>query len=121
VRTSISALEFERYPKRKPSFQEIELAFPSELAVLLLIKKGERELCGKKSSIARVRSNYHLGVKMKLSVEMKVAAAVAAGFIALTLGAIAQGKSGSETGGPNDYSPTNNPGVNGHISQQGIR
>ncbi len=58
---------------------------------------------------------------MKLSVEMKVAAAVAAGFIALTVGAIAQGKSGSETGSSNDYSPTNNPGVNSYMSQQGIR
>jgi hypothetical protein len=57
---------------------------------------------------------------MKLSVEMEVAAAVAAGFIALTVGAIAQGKSGSETGGPNDYGPPNNPGVDRYISQKGI-
>jgi hypothetical protein len=56
---------------------------------------------------------------MKASVEMKVAAAVAAGFVALTVGAIAQGKSGSETGGRNDYDPTNNPGVNSYMSQQG--
>ena len=50
---------------------------------------------------------------------MKVAAAVAAGFIALTVGTIAQGKNGSETGGPSDYGPTNNPGVNSHMNQQG--
>lgn len=56
---------------------------------------------------------------MKLTVEMKVAAAVAAGFIAVTAGAIAQGRSGGQTGGPNDYGPINNPGVNTHISQQG--
>jgi hypothetical protein len=51
----------------------------------------------------------------KLSIETKVAAAVAAGFVALTVGAIAQGNSG----GPNGYGPTNNPGVNPHMSQQG--
>jgi hypothetical protein len=42
---------------------------------------------------------------MKLSVEGKVAAAVAAGFVALTVGAIAQGNSASQTAGAN-------PGVN---------
>jgi len=56
---------------------------------------------------------------MKLSVKTKVAAAVAAGFIALTAGAIAQGYSGGQTGGPNSYGPTNNPGVNTHMNQQG--
>jgi hypothetical protein len=56
---------------------------------------------------------------MKASVEIKVAAAVAAGFIALTVGAIAQGKSGRETGRRNDYGPTNNPSVNSYMSQQG--
>jgi hypothetical protein len=54
---------------------------------------------------------------MKLSVETKVAAAVAAGFIALTAGAIVQGSSGDQTGRPNNYNPTNNPGVNTHMSQ----
>jgi hypothetical protein len=54
---------------------------------------------------------------MKLSVEAKVAAAVAAGFIALTAGAIGQAGSGDQTGGPNNYSPTNNPGVSTHMSQ----
>lgn len=56
---------------------------------------------------------------MKLSVETKVAAAVAAGFIALTAGAIGQAGSGDQTGGPNNYNPTNNPGVNTHMSQPG--
>jgi hypothetical protein len=55
---------------------------------------------------------------MKLSVETKVAAAVAAGFAALTFGAIAQEKSGNQTGEPNGYGPTNNPGVNTRITQQ---
>ena len=55
---------------------------------------------------------------MKLTVETKVAAAVAAGFIALTLGAVAQGNWGSQTGEPNGYGPTNNPRVNTYISQQ---
>jgi hypothetical protein len=44
---------------------------------------------------------------MKLSVEAKVAASVAAGFVALTVGVIAQG------------GPTNNPEVSTHVSQPG--
>ena len=56
---------------------------------------------------------------MKLSVEAKVAAAVAAAFMALTPGAMAQGHSKGQTGGPNHYGPTNNPGANTHMSQQG--
>jgi hypothetical protein len=56
---------------------------------------------------------------MKSSIETKVAAAVAAGFVALTVGAIAQGNSGGQSGGPNGYGPTNNPGFNTHMSQQG--
>jgi len=56
---------------------------------------------------------------MKLSVETKVATAVAAGFIALTAGAIGQAGSGDQTGGPNNYNPTNIPGVNTHMSQPG--
>jgi hypothetical protein len=56
---------------------------------------------------------------MKLSVETKVAVAVAAGFIALTAGAIGQAGIGDQTGGPNNYNPMNNPGVNTHMSQPG--
>jgi len=56
---------------------------------------------------------------MKLSIEAKVAAAVGAGFVAWTVGAIGQGNSASQTGGPNGYGPTNNPGVNTQMSQQG--
>jgi hypothetical protein len=55
---------------------------------------------------------------MKASVETKVAAAVAASFVALTVGAIAQGYSASQTGGLNDYGSMNNPGVNSYMSQQ---
>jgi hypothetical protein len=55
---------------------------------------------------------------MKLSVEAKVAAAVAAGLMVLTSGAMAQGRR-AQTAGPNHYGPTNNPGVNTHMSQQG--
>jgi hypothetical protein len=54
---------------------------------------------------------------MKLSVEAKVATAVAAGFIALTAGAVGQAGSKDQTGGPNNYNPTNNLGVNTHMSQ----
>jgi hypothetical protein len=56
---------------------------------------------------------------MKLSVEAKVAAAVAAAFATLTLGAIAQGHHEGQTGGSNGYGPTNNSGVNTPRSQQG--
>ena len=56
---------------------------------------------------------------MKASVEMKVAAAVAAGFVALTVGAIAQGYSEGQRGRLNDYGSMNNFGVNSYVSQQG--
>ena len=49
---------------------------------------------------------------MKLSVETKVGAAIAAGFIGLTLGAVAQGNWEGQTGELNSYGPTNNPKVN---------
>ena len=55
---------------------------------------------------------------MKLSVEAKVAAAVAAGFMVISSGAMAQGHKG-QSAGSNHYGPTNNPGVNTHTSQQG--
>jgi hypothetical protein len=55
---------------------------------------------------------------MKLSIEAKVAAAVAAGFIALTLGAIAQGDGGDQTGGPSGHGPADSPRINTYISQQ---
>jgi hypothetical protein len=56
---------------------------------------------------------------MKLSVEAKVAASVAAGFVALTVGVIAQGNNADLSAGPNGYGPTNNPGVSTHMSQHG--
>jgi hypothetical protein len=46
---------------------------------------------------------------MKLSVEAKVAASVAAGSIALTVGVIAQGNGGDQSMLPNGYGPTSNP------------
>ncbi len=57
---------------------------------------------------------------MKLSIETKVAMTVASAFLALTMGVIAQGRSGGGTGGPNAYGPTNNPGLN-HMSPQGLQ
>jgi hypothetical protein len=56
---------------------------------------------------------------MKLSVESKVGMAVASIFTALAVGVMAQGQSGGQTGGPNNYGPTNNPGVTTHMSDQG--
>jgi hypothetical protein len=56
---------------------------------------------------------------MKVSVEAKVAASVAAGFVALTVGVIAQGNNADLSSSPNEYGPTNNPGVSTHISQDG--
>jgi hypothetical protein len=56
---------------------------------------------------------------MKLSIEAKVAASVAAGFVALTVGVIAQGNSGDQSAGLNGFGPTNNPKVNTYMSQEG--
>ena len=56
---------------------------------------------------------------MKLSIEAKVAAAVATAFVALTVGVIAQGNSGDQTDGLSGYGPTNNPAVSTYMSQQG--
>jgi hypothetical protein len=55
---------------------------------------------------------------MKISVEAKVAAAVAIGFVALTVGAVARENGAGQTGGANSYGPTNSPGVNSNMSQQ---
>ena len=60
----------------------------------------------------------HKRGNMKLFVETKLAAAVAAGFLALTAGAMAQGRHKGQTGGRNDFGPTNNSGVQMHMSQQ---
>ena len=57
---------------------------------------------------------------MKLSIESKVAIAVATGFIALTVDVMGQGRSGGGTGGPNGYGPTNNPGLS-YMSPQGLQ
>jgi hypothetical protein len=57
---------------------------------------------------------------MKLSVEAKVAASVAAAFVALTVGEIAQGDSGKPGGEPNEYGPANNQ-VSAQMSQYGHR
>jgi hypothetical protein len=46
---------------------------------------------------------------MRLSIEAKVAAAVAIAFAALSIGAIAQEQSQRGTGGPNGYGLTNSP------------
>jgi hypothetical protein len=55
---------------------------------------------------------------MKLPVEMRVAAAVAASFIALTLGAISAGNSGDQAGEPNGYGLADNPRISTYISQE---
>jgi hypothetical protein len=56
---------------------------------------------------------------MKLSVEAKVAGSIAAGFVALIVGVIAQGNSGDQSAGPSGYGATNNPEVSTHASQHG--
>jgi hypothetical protein len=55
---------------------------------------------------------------MKLSVEAKVAAAVAAGFIALTAAEIGQGGAEAQSNGPNYYSPTVRSGLNTQTTWQ---
>ena len=56
---------------------------------------------------------------MKLSIEAKVAAAVATAFVALTMGAIGQERSTFQAGRQNGYGPTNNPAVDTYVSQHG--
>ena len=58
---------------------------------------------------------------MKLSVEAKVAASVAAGFVALTVGVIGQENSADLSGSSNGYGygPINKPKVSTHMSQHG--
>jgi hypothetical protein len=56
---------------------------------------------------------------MKLSIEARVAAAVATAFVALTVGAIEQEHSTFRTGGQNGYGPTNNPAIDTYVSQHG--
>jgi hypothetical protein len=65
--------------------------------------------------------NEEKGGKMKVSIEAKVAAAVAAAFIALTLGAIAQGNGRNQTGELNSYDLADNPRINTYISQDEIQ
>ena len=55
---------------------------------------------------------------MKLTVETEVAAAIAAGFIALTAIAIGQGNREGKTSGLDGYRPPNNPRVNTYISKE---
>jgi hypothetical protein len=56
---------------------------------------------------------------MKLSVEAKVAASLATGFVALTVGVIAQGNSADLSASPNGNAPTNDLGVSRYKSQPG--
>jgi hypothetical protein len=60
-----------------------------------------------------------MGGKMKLSVEAKVAAAIAAAFLGLTMGAIARGNGAGQTDGSDGYGRVNNPEVHTHINEQG--
>src|SRR6266436_4076037 len=105
-----------RNNKGKSSLQEIELAaFSAHEQSSRRSKEDRKEICATKSRRPARAERKHRRENMKLSVEAKVAAAVAAGFIALTVGAIAQQRSEGQTGGPNNYRPLNNPGVNTHI------
>jgi hypothetical protein len=56
---------------------------------------------------------------MKLSIEAKVAAAVATAFVALTVGAIGQEHNRSQTDGLNGYGLTNNSAIETYLSQHG--
>ena len=67
----------------------------------------------------KVKSDNRIGGIMKLSVEAKVAASVAAGFVALTVAVIAQGNSADLSAGSNGYGPTSTAGVSTHMSQHG--
>ena len=65
-----------------------------------------------------MRNKNIKGRNMKLSVEAKVAAAVAAGLMVMSSGAMAQGRKGQNIGS-NHYGPANNSGANTHMNQQG--
>ena len=54
---------------------------------------------------------------MKIRMETKLAAAVAAGVMALAGGAIAQSQSSGQP--PNEYAPTTKPSVNTHMGNRG--
>ena len=57
---------------------------------------------------------------MKLSIEAKVAGLVAAGFVAVTVGVVAQGNNAVQADQASRYSRTNNPGGgNTYMTQQG--
>jgi hypothetical protein len=80
------------------------------------IQTLELEIC-KKPSLRRGQIK-EMRETVKLSVEAKVAAAVAAGFVALTVGAIAQTNS-NQTGAAQGYSPAGDAGTRTELSQQG--
>lgn len=56
---------------------------------------------------------------MKLSVEAKVAVAVTASFMALTVGTITQGTSDNRAGEPNSNNSTNKQESKSNVIQQG--
>jgi hypothetical protein len=70
-------------------------------------------------ALSKGKQKHGIGGMMKLSIEAKVAAAVATAFVALTVGAIGQEHSAGQTGGVNGYGLTNNPVVNMYLSEHG--
>jgi hypothetical protein len=66
--------------------------------------------------LARAQGKTSKGKNMKLSIQSKVAAAVSAAFMTFTAGAMAQGHSMGPTGGPNNFGPINNSGLNVTLS-----
>jgi hypothetical protein len=80
--------------------------------------KQAKESCAGRRVDRRGQNENIKGENMKLSVEVKVAAVVAAAFIVLPAGAMAQGRSKGRTGGANYSGPANNA-VNPQMSQQG--
>jgi hypothetical protein len=57
-------------------------------------------------------------MEMKLSIEAKVASTVAAGFLAVTVGVVAQANGAAAAGASDGYGLMNIPAVNTHIVQQ---
>ena len=55
---------------------------------------------------------------MNLSIEAKVAAVIAVGFAALTIGAIAQGDHADQPGRPSGSDPIKPPAINTQIRHQ---
>lgn len=81
------------------------------------VSPSNKRNCWKTGGEAVAKSTKGKQGNMKQCIETKLAAAVAAGVMALTAGAMAQSQSSGQP--PNEYAPSTSPGVNTHMSNRG--